>query len=293
MQKFIKNKDRVDTKSTQNKYIKKDKLEQEDFMPRRRRRISKRQRKSRMRRVRFLLLITFIISILWLIIYSLNIFFKISQIELVGSSMSQTSSIINNINIKVGDSLILFEKNGIKNEITEKYPYVKSVDITRKYPNKLLIEITEYDAFYTIYFAGMHYAVSREGVVLEPIKLADADNLVRIIGFDTINLEVGKVITSSDVYKFEALQIVIDDFEKFDYLQLITEIDLTKTYDIILKNSLRYQIEIGDTQDLEQKLKMLDEVMRKLTPSDTVVIDLSNKAYARFRTEDVQPSVYP
>lgn len=257
------------------------------------RKISNRLRKKRRRRFRIFLLLTFIVSIISLATYSANIFFRINEVEIVGNVRYSVSEITENLDIQLEDSLVFFEKNKAKENLMEKYPYIKTISIKRDYPDKLIVEITEHEDFATIFFAGTHYSVSQTGKVLSGITISEVNTLPKIIGFETISLEIGQVLQSSEEYKEQLLSEIIQIFIDYGFMDIVTEIDITRTYDIIVKCGTKYQLEFGGIDDIDHKMKMFEEVIKKLTPSDTVVIDLTDKSYARFRTEEIKPSVYP
>lgn len=258
-----------------------------------RRKVSNRLRKKRRRRIRILMLLTFIILVVSLLTYSISIFFKIKEIEVSGSKIYTSTQITDEISINLDDSLIFFGKSKLKNEILQNFPYVENVKITREYPDKLQIEITEHEDFATLFFASTHYIISSDGKVLKGVTIDKIGDLPKIIGFEAQNLEIGQVISSADEYKEQILYEIFEIFSDYGYMDIVTEIDLTKTYDIIIKCGTKYQIEIGSIDEIDHKMKMFEEVLKKLTPSDTVVIDLSDKSYARFRNEEISPSVYP
>ncbi|MFI3227268.1 MAG: FtsQ-type POTRA domain-containing protein [Clostridia bacterium] len=258
-----------------------------------RRKISNRLRKKRRRRIRIFLLFTFVILIISLLTYSISIFFKIKEIEVIGATKHSSTEIVNNIDIDIDDSLIFFDKSKIKDAILQKYPYVDTVNISRQYPDKLQIEITECEEFATIYYAATHYAISEKGKILSSITMDRVENLPKIIGFEPVNLEIGQYIESDEPYKEQVLSEIFQIFIDYGYINIVTEIDITKTYDIIIKCGTKYQLEIGSIDDIDHKMKMFEEVIKKLTPSDTVIINLGEKSYARFRNEEISPSIYP
>lgn len=256
-----------------------------------RRKVSNRIRKKRRRRNRIIMLVLFVVSIFSLLIYSVSIFFKIKEIEISGNMQYKSSEILESLDTKVGDSLVFFNKNAIKENLLENYPYIEQVNINREYPDKLIVEITEVEKAGTIYFEDEHYFISNTGKVLEKTSLDKIGDTAKIIGFDTASID--ETIKSTDSFKEDTLWTLFEYLEKYEMLDIVTEINITKTYDIIITCGTKYQIELGDIEDIEHKMKMFQEVLKKLTPSDTVIVNLSDKSYARFRTEEIIPAEYP
>lgn len=245
------------------------------------------------RRLRILFLILFVLLTINLIIYSISIFFKVQKIYINGLEKYSLEEILENIALNYGDRLLFIDKNEVKIEILSKYPYIDTIEVKRIYPNEIEINVTESENFATIYLDEKHYAVNDKFKVLSEISYLEAVKLPKIIGFEPEMIEIGKEISSLNSYKYECLVEVINYFEKYGYLDLVTEFNLTKSYDVIIKCGIKYQIEIGKIENLDHKMKMFGEVLKKLTPSDTVVIDVSDNVYTRFRSEIIRPSVYP
>lgn len=261
--------------------------------PKRRVRKSNRYKKKRLYKRRVALLLIFLILIIYVIFYTIGIFFKIKEIDIQGVTMYDANEIISGISIDYNDSLIFFDKNNIKKEILEKFPYIESVTIRRNYPAKLNIQVVENDGEYTIYYEGTHYEVQEKGKVLAKKVYQDIEDKIKIIGFEPVSVEISQKLVSKNDYKTESLYKIIEYFKEYEYIDMVTEIDLTKTYDIKIKCGVKYEIKIGNISDIDHKMKMLDEVLKKLTPSDTAVIDLSDKSTARFRNEEIFESIYP
>lgn len=252
---------------------------------------SNRYRKARTKRRKAIFTVAFSLATCFLLVYSLTIFFKVSDVKIEGTTIYNSSDVLENISLKTNDSLIFFDKNTVKSEILTSLPYVETVSITRNYPTELFVEVTEYEDYFAVYYENKYYSLSSNGKILAEITRLEAEKLIKIIGIDFVDFNIGQAIKTEDEYKINALFDVMEHFS--DYLDIITEINLSKSYDIVVQCGTKYRIELGNAEDLAQKVKMFEEVQKKITPSDTVIIDLGNKSVARFRSEVITKMSFP
>lgn len=248
----------------------------------------RRNRKRNLRIMRFILLITILI----LCIYSFFIFFRIKEIEINGNIPYNKITMSDSLSIKKEDSLIFFDKFKLAIEIIEGYPYIGEITIRREYPNKLVINATKTQGFASVVQDGVYYLIDIKGKILEILSPEEAEEYPRIFGYDLSIIDIGKSIKSDDIQKQQALIEIIDVFSREQKLEYVTEISLEKIYDIKVNAYGKYEIHLGNTEEIDYKMKFLDEVLSKLTPSDTGEIDLSTPAYARFRPKEILQTPY-
>ena len=74
-------------------------------------------------------------------------YFRVSKVEVVSSSELYDETVL--IKLVLGQSVWLINDNTFSNEIL-KIPTIESVNITKKFPNEIKIELTEYDKIMSI-----------------------------------------------------------------------------------------------------------------------------------------------
>ncbi|MBR0278125.1 MAG: FtsQ-type POTRA domain-containing protein [Clostridia bacterium] len=83
---------------------------------------------------KILLFLFIIICILSILLFAP--FMKIKKINCVGNTVNNSNDIISVSGISIGDNLIRINKIKAKKDITEKFPYIKNIDIKRNQPIK-------------------------------------------------------------------------------------------------------------------------------------------------------------
>lgn len=220
-----------------------------------------RVQKKRIKRRRFFR--TLLLMIVFIIFFKLlreSNYFEIKSIEVKGNNhikkefVQDKSNINPNVNIfKV--SVLKSRKN------IEEIPYVKDVTVKRKFPNKIIINITERTEIVQFKNNNKFINIDNDGIILDIID-KERKNLVLIEGF-----EFKDVITKKNIGE-QVNQYIknIDDEEflgslmKIEILNRFKEIKLSKDKKINLITSENKLIEFGNIYDSEYKFKLLGEI---------------------------------
>lgn len=250
----------------------------------------KRRNRARFRKT---LVFLIIISLFSLSIYSLNMFFKIKNIVIYDNLRYENSYVIDFLDIGDDHNLLFFNKDKMADEIVGYFPYIQSVEIERKYPDTLEIFVQNAKELCSFHYQGVSYLVDYDLSILRPITISESQQFFRIFGLDSDDFTAINDSSAENTDRLKLLKEVIDAFDDNAKIYGITEINIAKIYDVRVKFAGKYEIYLGDADDLSHKMKFLDEVLKKLTPSDVGVIDISNSAEARFRPVEIPNSPYP
>ncbi len=85
--------------------------------------------------------------------------------------------------------------------------------------------------------------------------------------------------------KEKALFTILNTATNSDILEEIINIDINQIFEIRLRYTERFVVELGTVEDLTKKIGFLKSVVERLGEMDTGVIDLTNPQTARFRPE--------
>ncbi|MDO4730808.1 MAG: FtsQ-type POTRA domain-containing protein [Clostridia bacterium] len=246
-------------------------------------RISKTQRK-----ISLIIIYSAIILILFSAIVGLAsmLLFKISSINLVGQSQYSENELRGAIGVKEGDSLIFCDTNEIKNNIENKLPYIEVLQITKEYPESLVVEVEQAKVKYNIECDDGYIYINDE---------------FRILGKDANIKDEGIVLKGvalkSDVpstyaeFTDESSNVILQEFNyylnKYE-VENITQINLTDKLSFEAVYDNRITIKFGYPADLDYKMKMIQGVLKSESVSGDIkgVIDASlavekNRVYFR------------
>lgn len=223
------------------------------------------------------LVILIILAVAALVVLSNTVFFKINNIEVVGSSYYQADAVTSYIDIHAGDNLLRINPTPSEKRIEEALPYVHNVDISRKLPSTLLVTITDEVPVYKIdtgYGSGL--IMSADSKVLEKIENFELYGEVAVYGLDVSGYEVGKRLDEeANEGKLAMVKEIMRGILEND-ISGMSYIDIFDKYDITMGFAGRIKIFIGEPSDIENKMCMLASVLTNLSQHSTGSIDIRN-----------------
>ena len=102
----------------------------------------KRERQQKRKR-RFTTCMLALAAIVIGVVLSLTVFFKISTIEVTGTSQYSKETILNVCGVDTGDNLFLVKKTRVADKIGRALPFTGEITVKRSFPNKIVIQVTD------------------------------------------------------------------------------------------------------------------------------------------------------
>lgn len=102
----------------------------------------KRERQQKRKR-RFTTCMLALAAIVIGVVLSLTVFFKISTIEVTGTSQYSKETILNVCGVDTGDNLFLVKKSRVADKIGRALPFTGDITVKRSFPNKIIIQVTD------------------------------------------------------------------------------------------------------------------------------------------------------
>ena len=165
----------------------------------------------------------------------------------------------------------------------EKLPFVKEIKVRRRFPNTVLIELTERTPAAKLVSGGISYIIDEEAFLLEYTALGDEYRLPVINGAAPSEYQPGRQLVFEDGLMLESLKSILAELVKSDWIANISEINLEKIYNISFQYANRFTVVLGDASELEYKLAVFRVMLERLKDTDQGTIDLSTPEMARFQ----------
>ncbi len=243
----------------------------------------RKRRKARKRRI-YLTLTLF--CILTFVVLSLTVFFNIRSFQVQGNTTYSTQQIISATGLEEGDNLFRLNKFKIADSMVESLPYLGSVEIYRKLPTTLCIDVQETKARLVAYSKGQYVLLDEHMKVLEVCEQLP-QGVTFLVGVNLTEATVGKTALFEKENHGTLLSTLIDAlYERFDP-QKISAIDLTEIYSLrVYYDQHRIKILLGNSEHLGDKLQMAKNAIEQNGISETARIDITNPTAAYYRTLD-------
>lgn len=225
------------------------------------------QNAKRMRRRRRLMPI-YIISVLLLTTclgfsLAMTLFFNLASIRVTGAAPSYSAEeIAASSGICKGDNLLRIDVEKLEKEIESEMIYIESADVSKKYPDSLVIDVKACHESYNIYFDNGILVTSESGKIITNSTEA-GEGLPVVYGFNPNVLTPGLHTASSDETKND----IFKAFTKVMSSELsvpITSIDMSDKYNIVVVFDNRIEFSLGNWNEIPYKITLAETVIEML-----------------------------
>lgn len=189
--------------------------------------------------------------------------FNINEISVSGNNKIQATEIESLSQLNIEQNIFRFSKETVKNNIKQN-AYIDSVEIKRKLPNKIEINVTERTPAYQIKFGNAFAYIDEKGNILE-INEEDL-KLPLITGYKTQveDFKAGNMIQEEDVTKLDTVNSIIRVSKSNEIYDMITSIDITndEEYKVEFKGEGKTAY-LGDASNINDRILLLKEILLK------------------------------
>lgn len=229
-----------------------------------------RKKKANRRLVFYLTIFFLLISV---IVYLQSPLSNVKQIVISGNSFVAEKEVIGLSNVNEETNIWAIDKKGIEEGVLD-HPVIESVDISRKLPSTIEIQITEYDLVGYLRSDDEVHPILGSGITL-PIHIESFSEAPLLIGF-----------TEEDY-----LKNMTSELEKLpkSILNLISEIHWKSTKEnknkIVLYMNDGYIVQ-GTIRDFANKMQVYPSIVSQLDPDSKGIIHIGVGAYFEEFNED-------
>jgi len=265
----------------------KNKLKKEEE---RRKQLSKqeRKRKKRNRRIKLVLKIVLLIGVIaGGITFALTSpIFNIKDINVINNITIPSDTIVSLSGLKPEENIFKFYKGDVINKIKEN-PYVESVEIHRKLPSTIEIDVTERVATYNVDYMGKYAYINTQGYILEISD--DSRGMPIIQGATTSEDEIvpGNRLNENDLRRLEVVIRIMNAAKDSGLDGQVTSIDISNEneYSIYL-NDEKKTVHLGDASNLSNKMLYIQAIIEQEKGKEGEIFvngDINNNFNPYFR----------
>ena len=230
----------------------------------------KRKLKRKYRKILYSILVALCL-IFVLIILSLTVLFKIETITVEGDSRYDTAEIVQNIPIETQSNLFLADTKNAKKMLESNLPYLYEVNVKRKLPAKIIVEVRENDVFYAAKNIDSTYILMDDNFKVLEINLdTQPENALFIDSVAIDSANVGQKLGFSDD-KIEESIISVNNIIKKLRICEITAIYATDSEHNYAIYDNRLVINLGNDKNLENKLYAALAIIDKLESNNPLI----------------------
>ena len=254
---------------------------------------------------RLLVQLVAVLAIALAVTLGLSVFFKVETVKVYGNEAYSAWTVQEAAGLEGGENLLSFGRAKACGKIKTNLPYVKTVRIGITLPDTVNIYIEEHDVSYAIQTMDeTWWLITSSGKVVEQIDGGTAAAHTKILGvyldapepgmpakaLETIQLSEAEtetvdpqlatettappVVTTGAGQLIAALEI-LTAMEKNDIVGDVASVNVESLTNIVLWYGTRYQVNLGDTSQIEKKISYMSQAVAQLSDYQIGVLDVS------------------
>ena len=237
------------------------------------------------------------------LVWGMSIFFKVEVIEVSGAKGYDEWTVREASGIQEGDNLLTFSRGKAGGRIKTQLQYVDQVRFGIKLPNTVIIDIKEFNVVYAVKASdGTWYLINSNGKIMEQTDGGTAANYTKILGIHLTGPIVGEqaraaeeIVTApestkpaEDSTEVTVPQVLITNQSRLDAaLRILREleingivgdaasVDVSDMSRIELWYGTRYQVNLGDENDMDKKIADMKATISQLAEYENGMLDIS------------------
>lgn len=219
------------------------------------------------------------------IYFLLSPFFNIKTITVIGNSKLTEEEIISLSGIQLEENTFKIQTTKSQEKIKQN-AYIDTVNVRRKLPNQITIEITERMPTFMITLGNAYVYMNNQGYLLEVSR--KALQLPEITGFQTKEEDIlpGKRLVAEDLQRLDQVLQIMKSAESNGIKDMITEINIENKQDYVLElKEEKKTVHLGDSSNLSTKMLYVISIIEENKGIEGEILvntDLNNKG-AIFR----------
>ncbi len=212
-----------------------------------------------------------------------GVFFRVRNIEVIGSDVYTMEEILESSGVNYGDNLIFINRSRVSANLVSNLIYAESVQITRKLPGTLVIRINESIPVACIYQGGW-WLLDKNCRVLEKTNQAGLGKAIRINGLSIQPPEIGEIISSDGEERVTAqlLGEFLSAILETGLQEEIVDINAEYLNNITFNYQNRLTVRLGSAIHSAEKLQLMVQALERLAPDAEGNMDLSWEKEARY-----------
>ena len=202
-------------------------------------------------------------------VLSLTVLFNVSEVKVAKAGKHyQPEQIIEAADVDVGDNMVATNWDRVKEKVEQKLPYVLSLEIKKTASGKITFSVVD-DTATLVFKTSKGYALADANCkVLEIIKEKPKNKGLTLLTVkNRINADPGEIISFAD----DGESILYDTIRtaiKNSGIGNITGIDISDPENIYLEYQNRYRLYLGNSEDIEYKLREAKKIIAEEDEND-------------------------
>ena len=232
-------------------------------------------------------IILFIIIVGAVVCFLMSPIFNVKNIVVTGNSKLTTDEIISLSGIETDKNAFRMSMGVAEKRIKEN-PYVASVNVSRKLPSEISIEVTERVATYILEFVNGYVLINNQGYMLEISETKGELPIISGVNTPVEEYKAGNRLGKEDLQKLETVLKIMESLNSYGLAEFVTGFNIADKGNYILYMDGEGKIVyLGNASNINTRIMYLKEIVEREKGINSEVFinkDLNkNDVYTRER----------
>lgn len=223
--------------------------------------------------------------------FALTRYFIVSEVRPQETSLYPGEAILERIGLEPGMPLCMVSKKEVSRAVEEAFPYLVNVKTEFDLPGSVVVSFEEKFGEFSVLLGEELYCVDPNLQVLAKEKPDSQIPRIRLLPGDISRCIVGESLTFFDEDAADTVTMIYRALKAEEMADQVRVLNLEDKFNIKIRYEDRFELLVGDRDDMQLKLKMVKEVIRDLGANERGIIDIAdpNNAYVKL-TETITES---
>ncbi len=246
--------------------------------------MQKNKRKGRKKRGGRIFSFLLVLIIIGVIVASVTMFFKTSEIIVTGAQKYTIEEIVQASGLSVGDNLFAVNKFEVERRIKEAYPYVGNVEIRRRLPDAFLLNVIERVPVAYLDVGEQRWLLDKQAYLLEPISIAETVPYLKVVSeSEATEPQSGARLVLAEEGAANALETVMTALSDVGLIADVGQVDVTKLYQLSFIYKNRLLVQLGNVEKMDRKVGLFQTILNELEETDRGILNVSEPPEGRFQ----------
>ncbi len=211
-------------------------------------------------------------------------FLQTSEILVTGAQKHSAEEIIAASGISEGDNLFAVNKFEVERRIKEQYPYIAEVNIRRRLPDTFLLHVVERVPVAYLDKGEQRWLLDKDAYFLEQVSITETVPYLHIVSeSEAVEPKSGEQLVLQEEGAVNALAVVMRALSDAEMISGVGQVDVRKLYQLSFIYDGRLQVQLGNIDKIDRKIRMFSTILKELDPSDHGVLNVSKPTEGRFQ----------
>ena len=218
-------------------------------------------------------------------ITGISVFFKVSDIVVVGNSAYSAKEIIDASGIELDSSIFFLRESAAVVRIKDALAYIDDVRIVTTLPSTVTIEVTESYPIASITDEGSKWIIDNNARILEKTSVNTSTNAIPVYGVTPIMPAVGETLSLGDSGSVQLMYLkqVLSGMLAAGIYEDVQWLDMTNISSITFGYKNKFTVVLGKGENVADKLWLMEQAVEPhLEDGYNATIDLSADNEAHY-----------